>query len=90
MVNALTALELGVRHFDTAFAGMGGCPYIKGASGNLSTEDLCVALHGLGYETGIDVRKVAALSVRAEALFGKAFFGKMHRVLGYEGLQVIV
>jgi len=89
MVNAFAAIECGVRHFDTAFAGMGGCPYIKGASGNLSTEDLCVAVHGMGYETGIDVRKVAALGRRVEEYFGKQFWGKMHRVLGTENIQVI-
>ncbi len=89
MVNAQAAIECGVRHFDTAFAGMGGCPYIQGASGNLSTEDLCVMVHGLGYETGIDVRKVAALGRRVEEFFGKQFWGKMHRVLGTENIQVI-
>jgi hydroxymethylglutaryl-CoA lyase len=90
MVNAVTAIECGVRHFDTAFAGMGGCPYIKGASGNLSTEDLCVLVHGLGFDTGIDVRKVAALSLEVEAFFDKRFHGKMHRVLSTEGIEVLV
>jgi hydroxymethylglutaryl-CoA lyase len=87
MANALAAIERGVRHFDAAFAGMGGCPYIPGASGNLSTEDLAAAVHAMGYETGIDVRKVAALSLRVEAFFGKPFWGKMHRVLATEGIR---
>jgi len=89
MINAMAAIDCGVRHFDTAFGGMGGCPYIKGASGNLSTEDLAVMVHGLGYETGIDVRKVAALSRRVEEFFEKKFWGKMHAVLGTENIQVI-
>ncbi len=88
MVNAMTAIDCGVRHFDTAFAGMGGCPYIQGASGNLSTEDLCVLVHGLGYDTGIDVSRVARVSRRAEEFFGKRFWGKMHRVLETAGQQV--
>jgi hydroxymethylglutaryl-CoA lyase len=89
MANALAAIDAGVTHFDTAFAGMGGCPYIQGASGNLSTEDLAATLHLLGYETGIDIRKVAKLSLEAEALFDKKFWGKMHRVLGTEGLKTL-
>jgi hydroxymethylglutaryl-CoA lyase len=89
MANALAAIDVGVTHFDTAFAGMGGCPYIKGASGNLSTEDLAATLHLMGYETGIDIRKVAQLSNEAEAFFAKKFWGKMHRVLGAEALKTL-
>ena len=69
---------------------MGGCPYIEGASGNVSTEDLAAMVHAMGYETGVDVRRVAALSLRVEALFGKRFWGKMHRVLQTEGIQTFV
>lgn len=89
MANALAAIEVGVTHFDTAFAGMGGCPYIKGASGNLSTEDLAATLHLMGFETGIDIRQVAKLSLEVEELFAKKFWGKMHRVLGTEGLKTL-
>lgn len=90
MANALAAVERGVRHFDAAFAGMGGCPYIQGASGNISTEDLAAMVHAMGYETGVDVRKVAALSKRVEEFFGKRFWGKMHRVLQVESIQAFV
>jgi hydroxymethylglutaryl-CoA lyase len=90
MANALAAIDCGVTHFDTAFAGMGGCPYIQGASGNLSTEDLAATLQLMGYETGIDIRKVAKLSLEVESFYDKRFFGKMHRVLSSEGLQTLV
>ncbi len=62
LANALADLQVGVTHFDTAFGGMGGCPFIKGASGNISTEDLIFMLQQMEIETGVDVDKIAAIS----------------------------
>jgi hydroxymethylglutaryl-CoA lyase len=90
LANVFAALEVGVRYFDTAFAGMGGCPFIKGATGNIATEDLVCMLHQMGMETGIDVRKVAAISASMEGLFSKQFPGNMHRVLPNQSIQVLV
>ncbi|MCS6242170.1 MULTISPECIES: hydroxymethylglutaryl-CoA lyase [Shewanella] len=59
LANILACLDLGVRVFDSSVAGLGGCPYAKGASGNLATEDLVYMLHGMGLETGIDLNKLA-------------------------------
>src|SRR5260370_11867986 len=56
--NALAGLTAGVREFDATTAGLGGCPYCPGASGNLATEDLVDFLHGMGFETGIDLEKL--------------------------------
>jgi hydroxymethylglutaryl-CoA lyase len=56
--NTLAGLEAGVREFDSATAGLGGCPYCPGASGNLATEDLVDFLEGMGYETGINLEKL--------------------------------
>lgn len=50
--------QLGVSVVDSSVAGLGGCPYAKGASGNLATEDLIYMLHGLGIDTGVDLRSV--------------------------------
>ena len=47
--------EVGIRTFDASVAGLGGCPYAKGATGNVATEDVLFMLHGLGIETGIDL-----------------------------------
>jgi hydroxymethylglutaryl-CoA lyase len=55
LANTLAALELGVWQFDTSVAGLGGCPYAKGATGNVATEDVVYLLHGMGIETGIDL-----------------------------------
>ena len=56
--NTLAALQLGVWQFDTSIAGLGGCPYAKGATGNVATEDVVYMLHGMGIDTGIDMDKL--------------------------------
>ena len=56
--NTLAALELGVWNFQSSVAGLGGCPYAKGATGNVATEDLVYMLQGMGIETGIDLDKL--------------------------------
>ena len=58
LANILACLELGVAVVDSAVAGLGGCPYAKGATGNVATEDVLYLLHGLGIATGIDLQKV--------------------------------
>ena len=55
LANVVAGLEAGVRTFDAAAGGLGGCPYAKGASGNLSTEDLVAMLHHMGIATGVDL-----------------------------------
>jgi hydroxymethylglutaryl-CoA lyase len=89
LANVLAALQVGVTHFDTAFGGMGGCPFIKGASGNISTEDLAFMLHQMGIETGIDVDRIAAVSRFLEDFFRKRFSGKMHRVVESDNIKIV-
>ena len=55
LANTLAAMELGVYQFDASVAGLGGCPFAKGATGNVATEDVVYMLHGMGIETGIDL-----------------------------------
>jgi len=55
LANILTAIQMGVRVVDSSTAGLGGCPYAKGASGNVSTEDVVYMLHGMGINTGTDL-----------------------------------
>ncbi|MFC7335472.1 hydroxymethylglutaryl-CoA lyase [Rhodocista pekingensis] len=59
VANILACLETGVTVVDSAVAGLGGCPYARGASGNVATEDVLYLLHGLGLETGVDLDQVA-------------------------------
>ena len=58
LANTLACLEMGIWQFDTSCAGLGGCPYAKGATGNVATEDVVYMLHGMGIETGIDLDKL--------------------------------
>ncbi len=90
LANVLSALQSGVRYFDTAFGGMGGCPFIKGATGNISTEDLVFMLAQMGIQTGIDLYRVAEISASMEAFFEKRFSGKMHHVLRNESMKVLI
>lgn len=59
LANILACLEAGVRCIDSSVAGLGGCPYAPGASGNVATEDVVYMLHGLGFGTGVDLKKLA-------------------------------
>ena len=58
LANTLMALEMGVWQYDASVAGLGGCPYAKGATGNVATEDVVYMLHGMGIETGINLDKL--------------------------------
>lgn len=60
IANIYSALEYGITRFDSSIAGLGGCPYARGATGNVATEDVLYLMHGLGIETGIDIYKVVA------------------------------
>ena len=55
LANVYASLLVGIHHFDTSIAGLGGCPYAPGATGNVSTEDVVYMLHGLGIDTGLDL-----------------------------------
>ena len=59
--NIYASLQMGMATFDSSIAGLGGCPYAKGASGNVASEDVVYLLQGLGIETGIDLAKLAAI-----------------------------
>jgi hydroxymethylglutaryl-CoA lyase len=79
LANILVGLELGVRDFDAAVAGVGGCPYAPGAAGNMATEDLVYMLHGMGLETGVDLDRLIEAGNVAERVIGRALPGKVHR-----------
>jgi len=84
LANVYAALQCGVTRFDTSLAGMGGCPFIDGATGNIATEDTVYLLDGLDVETGIDRDAVGTSSLRIESFLDKAFPGKGHRLLERE------
>lgn len=67
LVNLQACLELGVRSIDASAAGLGGCPFAPGATGNVATESVLEMLHGLGYATGVDVAAVRAAGAAVRA-----------------------
>jgi len=76
MANVYAAVEAGIRNFDASIAGLGGCPFAPGATGNIATEDAVMMLHSMGYETGIDLDKLLQASDLAEQLTGTAPGGR--------------
>ena len=81
IANMITAIDCGVTHFDTAFGGLGGCPFIKGATGNIATEDVVHCLHQMGYETGIDIQKMINLANEVETFLGRRLPGKVKEII---------
>ncbi len=69
--NILASMVMGVWQYDTASAGLGGCPYAKGATGNVATEDVVYMLHGMGIETGIDLDKLIDTGVYISQALGR-------------------
>ena len=71
LANTLAALELGVWQYDTSVAGLGGCPYAKGATGNVATEDVVYMLQGMDIDTGIDLNKLVDAGAYISAQLGR-------------------
>jgi len=84
LANILACLELGVRTVDSSVAGLGGCPYAPGASGNVATEDLVYMLDGLGLTTGVDLRSVAAAGAFISNHLGRPTSSKVAQAIAAE------
>ena len=72
LANILACLQLGVHTFDTSIAGLGGCPYAKGATGNVATEDVVFMLHGMGIHTGLDLDALVDAGAYISGVLGRA------------------
>jgi len=81
LANIYASMELGVATFDSSVAGLGGCPYARGASGNVATEDVVYMLHGLGIETGIDLEKVVDTGVWISSILNRDSNSKVGRAI---------
>lgn len=82
LANLYAVVEEGLAVIDTSVAGLGGCPYAKGASGNVATEDVVYMLNGLGIETGIDLDKLVATSHWITGQLGRGNGSKVALALG--------
>jgi len=81
LANVAEGLREGVRVFDSSAGGLGGCPYAPGAAGNVATEDLVYLLHGMGYETGVDLARVAAASRALARTIGRRPVSRVYQAL---------
>jgi len=81
LANVAACIEAGVRVADSAVAGTGGCPYARGASGNLASEDLVYMLHGMGLETGVDLEALAETGRWLAGVLGRTTGSKVGRAL---------
>jgi hydroxymethylglutaryl-CoA lyase len=81
LANILASLELGIAAVDSSVAGLGGCPYAKGASGNVASEDVLYMLNGLAVATGVDLAKLAAAGEFISGVLGREPVSKVARAL---------
>ncbi len=79
--NTLAALQMGVWNFQSSVAGLGGCPYAKGATGNVATEDLVYMMHGMGIETGIDLDQLIDAGVFISEALGRQTNSRVSRAV---------
>ncbi|KNC74396.1 hydroxymethylglutaryl-CoA lyase, mitochondrial, partial [Sphaeroforma arctica JP610] len=83
LANILTAVDMGVRVVDASVGGLGGCPYAKGASGNVATEEVVYMLHGMGLETGVDMNKLLEAGQYVMGALDRPSTSRVARALGY-------
>lgn len=81
LANILAALQLGVSTFHSSIAGLGGCPYAKGATGNVATEDVVYMLHGMGIETGLDLNRLVKTGIWISGSIGKPYISRAGRAV---------
>ncbi|WP_223218337.1 hydroxymethylglutaryl-CoA lyase [Rhizobium wenxiniae] len=82
LANILACLEEGVAVFDSSVGGLGGCPYAKGATGNVATEELVFMLEGIGIPTGIDLSRLARVAVETAEKLGREPVSPISKILG--------
>ncbi|GAC1449339.1 MAG: bifunctional 3-hydroxy-3-isohexenylglutaryl-CoA lyase/hydroxymethylglutaryl-CoA lyase [Desulfuromonadaceae bacterium] len=84
LANILAVLEMGISVVDSSVAGLGGCPYAKGASGNVASEDLLYMLNGMGVETGVDLTELVDAGLYISKYLGRQSGSKVAQALGSE------
>lgn len=87
LANMLAAYEEGVGIFDVSAGGLGGCPFVKGASGNVAAEDAVNLFEQIGVKTGIDLKALCKVVDRYEELLGRSLPGRMNRVIKSQGIS---
>ncbi|MGE0314594.1 MAG: hydroxymethylglutaryl-CoA lyase [Lautropia sp.] len=88
LANILACLQVGIATFDCSVAGLGGCPYAKGATGNVASEDVLYMLHGMGIETGVDLAQVVDTGRWISTLLQRPTQSRAGKALGLAAAQV--
>ena len=82
LVNLFAALDFGIKEIDTSLGGIGGSPFIKNSKGNIATEDVAYLMGSMGYDTGLDIKKLSDLSNYLEKKIGRQYFGgKVYKLM---------
>jgi len=82
LVNLFAALEFGIKEIDTSLGGIGGSPFIKKSKGNIATEDVAYLMESMGYDIGLDIKKISDLSNYLEKKIGSQYFGgKIYKLI---------
>ncbi|OQW50488.1 MAG: hydroxymethylglutaryl-CoA lyase [Proteobacteria bacterium SG_bin7] len=79
IANVLEGLDVGIRTFDSSIGGLGGCPFAKGAQGNVATEDVIYMLNGMGFETGIDLKALIKINYKLQKILGHGLPAKLSK-----------
>ena len=87
IANMVAGYEAGGSIFDTSVGGLGGCPFVKGAAGNVATEDAVNLFESMGVATGIDIERLCAVTTLFESLLGRRLPGRMNRVLAAHAIR---
>ena len=77
LANVMVGLDVGIREYESSIAGLGGCPFAPGATGNICTEDLVYLLEESGFDTGIDLAALIAVAQRVESVIGRTLPGQV-------------
>ncbi|APO77216.1 hydroxymethylglutaryl-CoA lyase protein (plasmid) [Rhizobium etli 8C-3] len=88
LANILACLEAGVTVFDASVGGLGGCPYAKGATGNVATEELVFMLEGMGIRTGVDLPKLCRVAVQTAAKLGRDPVSSISKIIATRAISI--
>lgn len=88
LANVCAALECDIKHFDTSMGGLGGCPFIPGATGNIATEDTVYLLESMGLDTGINLNKLSEITSTVSQHLGRELPGKLYKLTSLHAWSV--
>ncbi len=89
LANIMVSLDKGISVFDSSCAGLGGCPFARGATGNVATEDVVYMMHGMGIDTGVDLEKLVAIGDWVSHCLGRVNQSRAGKALQNNPLRIV-